>query len=339
MLQFVRNSAAALLLTAAWSAAVAQQPGNTPRSMVVNAFASPDTGDLTKTDVQVLDNKTVKPLISLKRLTSSEEPVHVILALDAVNIGFARVAYARAQVQKFLRANEGKLAFPTNFVVVTDQSTEIQKEFSKDGNALSEALGKYDIGLRIVRRDSGFWGADERVGISLNAFRALTGYAATIPGRKLLIWISPGWPLLSGVRVNLDLKQQQRIFTNVVAFSKELQQANLTLYNVNPLGPEEDLLRANYYESFLKGVTRPSQTDVADLSLQVLAVQSGGLATTNSSDVAGNIERFLRDAGSWYELTLPVSSAEHADEYHHLEIKVSRPGVTLRTRDGYYAQP
>ena len=336
MLKFIRNNVAALLLIPS-VAFMAQQP--VTRSMTLNVSAAPDPGDLSQTDLQLLDNKVPKALISFKRVTQSEEPVHVILAIDAVNIGFTRVAYARAQVQKFLRAREGKLAFPTTFVVVSDKSTEIQKEFSTDGNALSEALGKYDIGLRIVRRDSGFWGADERVGISLNAFRALTEYAATIPGRKLLIWVSPGWPLLSGVRVDLDMKQQQRVFADVVAFSKALQQADLTLYNVNPLGPEEGLLRADFYESFLKGVSKPSQTDIADLSLQVLAVQSGGLATTNSSDVAGNIEKCLADARSWYELTFPLSTAEHANEYHHLDVKATRPGVTLRTRDGYYTQP
>jgi hypothetical protein len=27
------------------------------------------------------------------------------------------------------------------------------------------------------------------------------------------------------------------------------------------------------------------------------------------------------------------------NEYHSLEVKVARPGMTVRTRTGYYAQP
>jgi VWFA-related protein len=137
----------------------------------------------------------------------------------------------------------------------------------------------------------------------------------------------------------LDSKQQQQIFADVMSFSKELQQSDLTLYSINPLGPGENLLRADYYESFLKGINKPSQTDLADLSLQVLAVQSGGLALNGSSDVAGGLTRSLADVESWYEITYDPPPAEKAGVYHHIEIMVDKPGLIARTRDGYYAQP
>jgi len=125
----------------------------------------------------------------------------------------------------------------------------------------------------------------------------------------------------------------------VVAFSTELQQSNVTLYSVNPLGVDESIFRADYYQDFVKGVTNSKQTDLADLSLQVLSVQSGGLALNGSNDIVGGLKTCFADVQSWYEITVPVSRAEQRNEYHQLEIKIDKPELVARTRDGYYAQP
>lgn len=300
---------------------------------------APVTG-LSQGDFTLLDNKAPRPVETFRAVSAGQEPVSVVVLLDAVNISFERVAYARQQVQKFLKLNEGQLAHPTAVAVLTDKGLEMpQQSFTNDGNALSAALEHDNVGLRELRRDSGFWGASERVQISLSAVQQLTASVAKLPGRKVVIWVSPGWPLLSGPRIDLDAKQQRQIFSNVVAFSRELQAANMTLYNVNPLGPEENLIREDWYQQFVKGVSTPSQTDLADLSLQVLAIQSGGLSLNGSSDVAGGLRRCVADTDAWYEVTFAAPPAEQPNEYHHVQVTVDKPGLTARTRDGYYAQP
>ena len=323
------------------SQAIQRQPSG-PSTVLLNVVVSPRSGEpvsgLTQADFSVLDNSSPATISSFKQVTAAQEPVSVILVIDAVNIDFERVAYAKGQVEKFLRASEGHLAQRTTLAVLTDRGLELEKAFTNDGNLLSNTLESHTTGLREITRGSGFWGADERVQISLTGARQLTAFAASVPGRKIVLWVSPGWPLLSGVRVDLTTKQQQQIFANVVAFSQQLQKANVTFYNVNPLGPTESLFRSDYYTNFVKGVSKPSQTDLADLSLQVLAVQSGGLAL-NSNDVAGNLAQCLRDVQSWYELTVTVPPGETSAEYNHLQVKLDKPGLTARTRDGYYAQP
>lgn len=94
-----------------------------------------------------------------------------------------------------------------------------------------------------------------------------------------------------------------------------------------------------YYQDFLKGVSKPSQVNVGDLSLQVLAVQSGGLALASSNDVAALLEKCLADTEAYYELSFTPTPADHRDEYHNLLVQVSKPGLTVRTRTGYYAEP
>lgn len=313
------------------------------RSVHLNVVVAPKSGPpvagLRQQDFTLVDNNSMQPIKSFRAVSKDQKPVQVILLIDAVNTRFDTVAYERNELQRFLRANGGHLAHPTMIAVLTDQGTQMQKGFSNDGNALSAAFDHYTIGLREITDRTGIWGADDRVQISLTAVRQLAAYASTIPGRKIVLWISPGWPLLSGARIYLDTKQQQQIFGDVVFFSTQLRQANVTLYNINPLGPGEPLLRTDYYQEFVKGIKNPNQTNIGDLGLQVLAVQSGGLALESNSDVTGMLQKCLADTESWYEIDFDMPVPERPNEYHHLEIRLDKPGLNARTRDGYYAQP
>src|SRR5208283_3740051 len=110
--------------------------------------------------------------------------------------------------EKYLRAESGVLAHPTALALITDAGMQVQEGFSEDGNALSTALGQYVVGLRTSRRSAGFNGATERFQYSLTGLQELVAREATRPGRKIIVWISPGWPLLSGPEVQLGEKQQ-----------------------------------------------------------------------------------------------------------------------------------
>jgi hypothetical protein len=101
----------------------------------------------------------------------------------------------------------------------------------------------------------------------------------------------------------------------------------------------EPLLRADYYQEFTKGVRKPKDTQVGNLGLQVLAVQSGGLAIETNNDIAASLQKCMAETESWYEISFPIPPAESPNEYHHLEVKLNKPGLSARTSDGYYAQP
>jgi VWFA-related protein len=296
-------------------------------------------GGLTQRDFKLLDNGAPPNVTSFKEVSAGQEQVEVIVLIDAVNANFDTASYVRDQVQKFLGSNGGKLAQSTTIAVLTDKGVQAAKSFSTDGNALLAELNQNTSGLREINRTAGFWGATERLQICLNAVREIGQFGAGLPGRKIVLWISPGWPLLSGPRMDLDANQERQIFGDVVSLSTQLREANVTINNINPLGAGENLMRADYYEQFTKGVDKPSQVNIADLSLQVLAVQSGGLALEGSTDVEGLLVRCLKDVRTWYEITFPAGVPEKPNEYHHVEVKVDKPGVTARTRDGYYAQP
>jgi VWFA-related protein len=295
---------------------------------------------LQQEDFTLIDNKVQQPITSFQLLGKNKTPIEIILVIDAVNTPYERMAYARQQIDNFLRANGGHLAYPTALAFFTDQGTQIQDGFSSDGNSISDFLDKNQTGLRDLRRSAGYYGAEERLQLSINALHMLTAHASTLPGRKIVLWVSPGWALLSGPHTNLDEKQQEQIFATIVALSTELRQARITLYSIDPIGAAEAAsFRAFYYKEFLKGVSKPSQDSIGNLALQVLATQSGGLALNSSNDISALLQKALTDAESCYEISFRPAPAEQRNEYHHLEVRIAKPGLNVRTRDGYYAQP
>ena len=335
----------ALLSTAALSnpqQSPRSKPGGSPMylDVVVTRKSGPPVSGLEQQDFTLIDNKLPQTITSFRALGGTAGRVEVLVVVDAVNVDYEKVAYVRQEIEKFLRADGGHLPQPTALALFTDQGTQIQESLTTDGNALSAALDKYTVGLRTIRRTSQYADAD-RFNLSMQALRELASREAQRPGRKIILWVSPGWPLLSGPGAVelLDSKEQQQLFANIVAFSTQLLQARITLYSVDPLGATESELRANYYEEFVKGVKEPSQVVPGNLALQVIATQSGGLALDFNNDVVALLRQSLADTQAYYELSFDAPEADKPNEYHQLEVKVAKPGLTARTRRGYYAQP
>jgi VWFA-related protein len=130
------------------------------------------------------------------------------------------------------------------------------------------------------------------------------------------------------------------LFASIVSVSTALREARMTLYSINPEGSEDAANGQNtYYEEFVKPVTTANRVLPGNLALQVLAVQSGGLVLLPSNDIEGQINRCVADVDAFYTLTIDTAKAERPNEFHAVEVKVATPGLIVRTRDGYYAQP
>jgi VWFA-related protein len=335
-----------LLCTAAASAHQASPQaqaasGQIHLDVVVTAKSGPPVADLQQQDFTLLDNGSPQAITSFHAVTGRQAPIQVVLVIDAINVDAQAIGYERIQIDKFLHAEGGRLAYPVAIVVASDTGVKLAENFSSDGNALSAAMDRDQIGIRDIGRSAGFYGATERLQYSIQALSQLTVTVGDAPrqSREILVWVSPGWPLLSGPNVQLDGKQQADIFAQIASLSTQLRQARVTLYNVNPIGASESVFRGTYYEEFLKGVSKPSQVNLGNLGLQVLAIQSGGLALDFDNDLAALLQKCISDSAPYYEISFVAPAAERPDEYHHLELKIAKPGLTARTRQSYYAQP
>ena len=291
---------------------------------------------LTAADATLLENDVPVPVQSLQPLSDGGAPTHMILVIDDVNAPLQTIAFARSELKKFFAKNDGRLRAPISIAVMTDTKTDIQPGFSQNGAEVNAALQKYPIGLHTVRRDAQYAGFD-RANISVRALGQLVQYAASIPGHKLLVFVSPGWPLLSGPRIDLPSRDEKEIFASIARLQESIVRSDVTLDMVNPFGPSEGPLRADYYQAFLKGVKKFQDVDIADLSLQVLATHSGGTVQQGSSDIDRMVEQTLDDVGHSYTLTFVPGPGEGDAPLHTLKLKVNRPGVTVRMPDEYYA--
>jgi VWFA-related protein len=310
--------------------------------VVTDKSGTPVPG-LQQQDFTVLDNKLPQTILSFRAVEGTtapaDPPIEIILLIDRVNTSFQSVANERIQTEKFLRQNGGHLAAPVSLVFFSDSGTQMQNA-TRDGNALIAAIDQSDSGLRSIRRSQGIYGAGDRFQLSLRALNSIAAFEANKPGKKMLIWISPGWPLLSGPRIELTTKQRQELFNEIVTASTALWRARITLYSVDPLGTADAAgLRTTYYQEFLKGVSAEKQAQAGNLALQVLAYQSGGRVLNSSNDIAGLIASCLVDMNAFYVLSFDSPPADGPNEYHGLQVKIDKPGFKTRARTVYYAQP
>jgi VWFA-related protein len=314
------------------------EPGVIQLNVVVTPKSGEPVGGLQEKDFTVLDNKIARPITSFEAEDGSREPVEVILLIDSVNTNFSTIAYERTQIDKFLHANDGHLVHPMTLAVLGDKGVQLQKGFSNDGNAIASSLDAETIALRSIPRSTGFYGATERLDISIKALLGLTAHEQAKPGRKIILWVSPGWPLLAGTQGNLTDQQRKGIFDQLVSISGLLRQSRTTIYSINPLGANERLINTFNYENFLKGVSKVNDSNIGNLGLQVLATQSGGLVLS-STDVAGMLGQSLADTKAYYKLSIEAAPTEQKDVYHRLDVRVGEPGLTARASTGYYAEP
>jgi VWFA-related protein len=308
--------------------------------VVVRSKAGSAVADLQQQDFTVLDNKSPKTITAFRAWNGNKAPVHVILIIDTVNTPYQTLIQVRDQIGRFLSADNGDLMYPTTLAFFTDKGVQLQEASAKDGKALNTYLANYKFGLRSNERRETFYGGTERYELSLAALRQLATREATRPGRKVVLWISPGWPTISEDILQFDApEKRQKVFDNIVDMSTRLRQAQMTLYSVDPIGTGESLEHMSQYEPFLKGVSKPSQAEFGNLSLEVLVHQTGGLVVGSSNNITNLLQQCVSDNVTYYELSFDPPVAEHRDEYHHLQVKVARPDSIPRTNDGYYLQP
>jgi len=323
----------------------------TPASVVAPARISLDVlvtdkagklvPELEPTDFSLLDNGQPRKIAGFRRTdgvagNKFDPPVEVIIVLDAVNMPYQAITQLRLQLQKFLRQNDGHLAQPVSIFVFTDDGLKVQPAPSKDGNALATMLNTSVGSMRAMGSAGGDYGLAEQFTKSIQTLKGIAENEARKPGRKLLVWLGNGWPLLDTHQFIKSNEGEQQYFTNIVALSKGLREARVTVYGLYMLNSAADQF---LWQAYLKPVKEFHKADAGNLSMQVLAQQTGGRVLQPSNDIAGQIDNCITDIGAYYTLIFAAPPAAQANEYHDLKVVVDQPGLSARTTSGYYGQP
>lgn len=159
--------------------------------------------------------------------------------------------------------------------------------------------------------------------------RTIEGLGA-VRGRKAIVLVSPGF-----------IDDQERA-ADARRTIDAAQRANVAVYFVDARG----LLAGSPFSQAQFGNALDSR-DVnaanADLTLnaegaETLSQGTGGFSVRNQNDLGGALGRIGAESRVYYLLGFqPDRTGAKPGSFHRLQVKVSRPDVTIRARRGYYA--
>jgi VWFA-related protein len=182
---------------------------------------------------------------------------------------------------------------------------------------------------------------------SLAEMEMLGRHLAGIPGRKNLIWIGAGFSMFS-LTGNLGMGPRgdaESFESEVRRTSQRLAQQGITLYIVDSRGVELPAASGAQYSAPMpvrgRGRFEP-QMDAENISndphsaMDLMANITGGRYLYNTNDLMAGFKQVAADSRGTY--TLGFYSPDEPDgKWHKLKVKVNRPGVNVRHREGYLA--
>jgi VWFA-related protein len=318
----------------------------------------------------------------------------VIVLLDALNTPMKDQSRARLEMLKYL----DKQLQPGQQIAVYTlvRSLRVLQDFTDDPALLKAAVQSFnpsvsmelqiaDVNQRLPRlsgalpelqrvvRDPALFilrmrdfydeqanvATDERVGITLTAFRGIAQAVAGLPGRKSLIWVSGSFPLATYSRIiqysanpNNDPNREriENLYEDKLRETDSiLTDAQVAVYAVDARGLVGQLLGGAENQgvstagTLVVGAEYGQSLQLASGSLQEtqatmkqVAGDTGGKFFINQNEMDHSVALSVQDGASYYLLGYaPEGKAD--GKFHKIEVNVNRPGVTVRARHGYYA--
>jgi VWFA-related protein len=187
---------------------------------------------------------------------------------------------------------------------------------------------------------------------SLYPLLGLVKAQGALAGRKTLIYFSEGLVVP---------KNLEEVFHTAIS---EANRNNVTVYPVDARGltsskdsdakrdQMNDAARTAQNQMAKRGAGAVSVDEVmisenAEESLRAnvqdtlgeLAQSTGGFLIANTNDFKPSMARVATDIGSYYEAAYVPVNQEFDGKFRKINVKVSRPGVTVQSRSGYFALP
>ena len=164
---------------------------------------------------------------------------------------------------------------------------------------------------------------------SVMQLQKIAEYLIALPGRrKALFWVSPGAVCFSD---SCDAYSFEHSFEII----RQARLSNVNIYPIDPAG-----LGGSDNRGGADTGDKPDDPSgaAADLGgpLRFLAAQTGGVAIVNRNDFDTAVPRILKENGSYYLIGYESPNLKTDAKFRKIDVKVNRPGVTVRARSGYY---
>jgi len=177
---------------------------------------------------------------------------------------------------------------------------------------------------------------------ALGAIRNIAKWMSDVPGRrKSLVLFS------EGIEYDIYDVFNNRAASSIIADARDAiaaaQRANVTIFAVDPrgltqLGDEAITIQSLSDDPSVDyGTSRGFGNELlmAQEGLISLAQETGGIAVVRQNDIAGGLARIERDTSRYYVLGYVADPAASPGRFRKIDVKVKRPGLTVRARRGY----
>ena len=124
------------------------------------------------------------------------------------------------------------------------------------------------------------------------------------------------------------------------------QRGNVAIYTIDPRGlfnAEDDLIQVGGLvptdnpADTLDGRAMQAEVRVSQESLRQLAIDTGGFSVLNTNDFNRAFDRMIRENSSYYLLGYYPANEKRDGRVRRLQVRVKRPGLTVRARNSYVA--
>jgi VWFA-related protein len=219
------------------------------------------------------------------------------------------------------------------------------QEFTRDRSRLLAAVDRFnastDSGVSMSR---GINAAPDRILFDsfniasgtlylslVDTLRGVIESLTTLPGRrKAVVLIGVGMPFDPEAVMTDSSGLAGQISAELNECYREAQRANVNVYPMDPGG-----LRAPY-DGGVVSVDPGNPGRLNREFLKSVAENTGGFAVTDTNDAMPGIQQALRENASYYMLGYVPSNARAAGRFRRIEVRVTNPGLTVRTRSGYF---
>ncbi len=282
------------------------------------------------------------------RQASPRPERRVVLLIDTMNTEQMDQRFIQTQMLAMLKDG---VHDPTAIYVLGDKSRMLQN-FTTDAGVLRKAVESFRPGVshllfqsdaptprpclsprplcdevkRSFQEQRDF-GNRSRALKTIEAFQRLAKFLAPLPGKKSVVWISDSFPSKSFAFGSATDSAYKLSADEMQA----LNRADVTVYGVHARGLVVDL--KNPRDPF--GPKVESLADETD-SLNWVAEETGGRAFYNRNDIGAAIREAMADGEVTYTLGFYAQSDKPDGAFHRLKVKVDRPGVEVRHREGYF---
>jgi VWFA-related protein len=222
-------------------------------------------------------------------------------------------------------------------------------DFTSDRDELLSALEKGKEYVRNINLTPAGMRAIDIASQVTGAMRAIADHVATLPGRKYVVWLSIGFRSRD-ILSDEDIQKATRALNNADAPLYAVDAKALVgppfWATYGPTGGEMQSRGANPGQPNSGRLTSSSTNSgrASDMyewfhTLGGVALGSGGGIFQNTNDLSGAMHQAVDDSRALYILGYYPTHDKWNGSYHAVKVEVDRPGVEVRSRNGYYATP